>query len=101
MIFAEVNENARDKISQILYLIKYLEIIPLNYLKLLSGSKGIYEIKINLYNQSIRILCFFDSNDKIILLNSFVKKSRKIPLKEIRLAEKLKNQYYEEKKRNG
>jgi phage-related protein len=94
----KLDDKGKDRILQVLYLIKYLEIIPENYFKLVSGSKGLYEIRINLYNKSIRILCFFDSNDRIIILNAFTKKSRKTPLREIKLAEKLKKKYYDEKK---
>jgi phage-related protein len=43
--------------------------------------------------KSIRILCFKEKEELIILTNCFVKKSQKTPSKEIRLAEKLKKEY--------
>lgn len=43
--------------------------------------------------KSIRILCFKEKEELIVLTNCFVKKSQKTPIKEIRLAEKLKKDY--------
>ncbi len=96
--YSELDSRSRDKINQVLYLVKYLEIIPKQHLKLLKGSKGIYEIRINIINGSARIMCFFDTNDRIVLLNCFKKTSQKTPLRDIRLAKKLKYQYYEEQR---
>ena len=47
--------------------------------------------------KSIRILCFFDDGNLVVLANCFVKKSQKTPRKEIKLAEKLKNEYLKDK----
>jgi len=46
-----------------------------------------------------RIFCFFDEGKLVILLNGFQKKTQKTPTKEIERAKKLKNQYYEDKKK--
>lgn len=48
--------------------------------------------------KNIRILCFFDDGNLVVLLNCFVKKTQKTPRKEIKLAEKLKREYLNEKK---
>jgi len=45
-----------------------------------------------------RVLCFFDKENLVILINSFQKKTQKTPSKEIALAEKLKKQYFIDKK---
>ena len=47
--------------------------------------------------KNIRILCFFDKGDLVVLTNCFLKKSQKTPAKEIKLAEKLKREYLIEK----
>jgi phage-related protein len=47
--------------------------------------------------KNIRILCFFDDGDIVVLTNCFLKKSQKTPVKEIKLAEKLKGDYLKEK----
>lgn len=45
-----------------------------------------------------RVFSFFDKGNLIILLNGFQKKTQKTPKSEISMAEKLKAQYYAEKK---
>ena len=47
--------------------------------------------------KSIRILCFFDKGELVVLTNCFLKKTQKTPGKEIRLAERLKKDYIIEK----
>jgi len=44
------------------------------------------------------LFSFFDEGKLIILVNGFQKKSQKTPKSEIILAEKLKKQYFDEKK---
>jgi phage-related protein len=43
-----------------------------------------------------RVFSFFDKGKLIILLNAFQKKTQKIPMKEIQLAERLMREYYDE-----
>ena len=45
-----------------------------------------------------RAFSFFDKGQLIVVVNGFQKKSQKTPKKEIELAEKLKKQYFDEKK---
>ncbi|MDZ4059323.1 MAG: type II toxin-antitoxin system RelE/ParE family toxin [Bacteroidales bacterium] len=45
----------------------------------------------------MRILCFPDKGELIVLTNCFLKKSQKTPRKEIELAERLKKEYMIEK----
>ena len=95
--YNEQDEKTRAKILFILNLVLELEIVPKTYLKRISGSQGIYEIRIKHGPNTFRIFCFFDEGQLIVLLNCFKKKSEKIPLQVIRLAERLKKEYYEEK----
>lgn len=64
----------------------------------MTGTDGIYAIRIEFQSNIYRILCFFDKGNIIILVNSFQKKTQKTPPKEIALAEKLKKQYFIDKK---
>lgn len=43
-----------------------------------------------------RIFCFFDKGKLVVVLNGFQKKTQKTPKNEIKLAEKLQKQYYNE-----
>ena len=67
------------------------------FLKTLKNTDGIFEIRVITTFKSIRILCFIDEGSLVVLTNCFIKKTQKTPKKEIRLAEKLKNEYLSEK----
>lgn len=90
-----------QKVIWVLKLVTELESIPTKYFKKLVNTDDIWEIRVQLDNNIFRILCFFDSNNIIILTNGFIKKTQKTPKTEIELAEKRKNDYLQRKKING
>jgi len=96
--FNKQSSKVQKKLNWTLQLITTLEQIPVKYFKYLEGTKGLYEIRSEVGNNIFRVFCFFDEGKLIILLNGFQKKTQKTPANEIELAEKLKNQYYDEKK---
>lgn len=73
--------------------IRFEREVPVKFFKKLVSTNGIYEVRVLTSEKSIRILCFKEKEELIILTNCFVKKSQKTPSKEIRLAEKLKKEY--------
>ena len=83
-----------------LKLIQTLDVIPANHFKHLTGTNGLYEARVKLGSDIYRVFCFFDEGNLVILLNRFQKKTQKTPKKEIKLAERLKEEYYEEKHKN-
>jgi phage-related protein len=85
------------KIEYVLDLVRFELQVPLKFLKYLENSDQIYEIRVVATFKNIRILCFFDKGDLVVLTNCFLKKSQKTPAKEIQLAERLKNEYLIEK----
>lgn len=87
----------QDKIFKIIEAIETLERIPKNYLKQITGTKGLYEARIQLASDIWRVFCFFDEDRLVILLNGFQKKSQKTPMNEIEKAKKLMAKYYSEK----
>ena len=87
----------RKKIDWTILLIQTIKIVPDKYLKHLTNSQGIWEIRVSAGNGIFRIFCFFDKGDLIILLSGFQKKTQKTPRKEIKRAERLKKEYYENK----
>jgi len=89
--------KVQEKIEYVLDLVRFEKQVPLKFFKYLENTDGIYEIRIITTFKSIRILCFFDQGDLIVLTNCFVKKSQKTPRKEIKMAEKLKKEYISEK----
>lgn len=96
--FARQEQKVKDKIIWIFRLIEELPQVPESYLKHLTGTDGLYEIRIQVGNSIFRIFCFFDQGKLIVLLNGFQKKSQKTPGQEIARAIKIKKEYYEEKK---
>ncbi len=91
------DSNVQLKIEYVLDLVRFEKYVPKKFLKYLEKSEGIYEVRVITTFKSIRILCFFDKGDLVVLTNCFIKKTQKTPRKEIKLAEKLKQQYLNEK----
>jgi len=87
----------QNKIFKIIEAIEILERVPANYLKMLSGTNGLYESRIQLGSNIWRVFCFFDQGKLVILLNGFTKKSPKTPKNEIEKALKLMHKYYNQK----
>jgi len=95
--YKKQDTKTRTKIDYVLKIIRELDKIPEQFFKHLKGTDGLYEARIKLGSNIYRVLCFFDDGNLVILLNGFQKKTQKTPKKEIKLAEKLKKEYYEEK----
>ena len=68
-------------------------------MKYLEGTESLYEIRVSTTFKQIRIFCFFDEGQLVVLTNCFVKKTQKTPKKELELAKKLKKEYFETKKK--
>jgi phage-related protein len=90
--------KVQNKIFKILEAIETLERIPTNYLKLIVGTSGLYEARIQLGSDIWRVFCFFDKGKLVILLNGFQKKTQKTPINEIEKAITLMKAYYENRK---
>ena len=77
--------------------IEDLWIVPDTYLKHIVNTNGLYEIRVQVGNDIVRIFCFFETGKLVILINGFQKKTQKTPKKEIEMALKLKAEYENEK----
>jgi len=91
--------KVQNKIFKILEIIEFQQRIPSKYLKHVEGSDGLYETKFALGSDIWRVFCFFDKGKLVILLNGFQKKSQKTPKDEIKIALKLRDEYYAEKRK--
>lgn len=87
----------RKKIDWTLLILKRTRIVPEKFLKHLTNTDGIWEVRVSAGNGIFRIFCFFDNGNLIVLLSGFQKKTQKTPKKEIKRAERLKKEYYEQK----
>ena len=81
-------------------MVENLDRIPEIYFKHLENTTGLYEIRIQVGNDIFRIFCFFDLNNLVVVGHGFQKKTQKTPAGEIQRAERIKKEYYEEKKSN-
>ena len=95
--FEKLKPEVRKKFNWTLQLIATIEKVPEKYFKHLTGTSGIFEVRVEVGSDIYMAFCFFDKGQMIILVNGFQKKSQKTPKSEIELAEKLKKQYFDEK----
>lgn len=91
------DDKIQQKIEYVLDLIRFEKQVPKKFYKYLEDSDGIYEVKVLTTFKSLRLLCFHDEGNLIVLVNCFVKKTQKTPKKEIKLTERLKKEYFKEK----
>ena len=94
--FETLKPEVKKKLNWTLQLIATLEKVPERYFKYLTGSSGIFEIRVEVGSNIFRVFSFFDKGQLVILLNGFQKKTQKTPKAEIALAEKLKERYFNE-----
>ena len=91
--------KVKSKIKYVFELIKQVEMVPKKFLAPMSGYEGLFEIRIEYESNIFRIFCCFDKGKLVVLLNGFQKKTQKTPKKEIEKAMKLKQEYFQQKKR--
>lgn len=90
-------KKLKGKIDEVLFLISVVERVPKKFLDHMSGTTGLYEIRIELGSNIYRIFCYFDEGRIVVLFNGFQKKTQKTPKSEIEKAEKLKAEYFKQK----
>ena len=88
-----LNDNVQRKIEWTLNLIRVTPQIPEKYFKHLEGTKGLYEIRVEVSSNIYRIFAFFDKGNLVVLGNGFQKKSQKTPKQEIERALKIMEEY--------
>ena len=86
--------SVREKIGYVFRVVKTVDKIPEKFLKHIEGTDGLYEIRVESGNNIFRIFCCFDKGNLVVLFNAFQKKSQKTPKQEIKLAVKLKQEYF-------
>ncbi len=91
----KLNKKVITKFVWTLQLIIEEKNIPDKYFKKLKNTNDIWEVRVNYDGNAYRFLGFLDGETLIILNHAFAKKSQKTPTKEIRTAEKRKEEYYE------
>jgi phage-related protein len=92
--FNAQKEDVKKKFNWTLQLISTQDRIPEKFFKHITGSAGIFEVRVEVGSNIFRVFSFFDKGNIIILTNGFQKKTQKTPKAEIKLAEKLKKEYF-------
>ena len=74
-------------------------VIDKDLFKKLDGSDGFWEFRTKYNGMEYRLLAFWDEQEKrmVVATHGFVKKTWKVPLKEISRAEALRKKYYDSK----
>lgn len=93
---AQTNK-VQEKIEFVLKILRTVERVPKKFLDHVTGSEGLYEIRVEVGSDIFRIFCCFDKGNLVILFNGFQKKTQKTPKQEIDTAEKLKREYFASK----
>lgn len=92
-----LNSKQVQKVTWVLQLIEELDVVPTTYLKKLSSTNDIWEVRVQVNGNAFRLLGFFEQDNLVILNHAFQKKQQKTPLKEIKIAENRKKEYLQRK----
>lgn len=92
-------EKVQEKIEYVFKIIRSVQNVPKKFLEHLTGTDGLFEIRIEYESNIYRIFCCFDKGNLVVLFNCFQKKTQKTPKKEITFTEKLKEEYFNSKKK--
>ena len=92
------DQKVKDKIQYVFELIRQVDQVPEKFLKHLTGTNGLYEIRIDYQSNIFRIFCCFDQGKRVVLFNGFQKKTQKTLPKEMEKAEKLMQDYFNNKR---
>lgn len=72
-------------------------IVSKKFFRIIEGSDGIYEIRAEYEGNIYRVMCCMAKGAVVVLFQGFQKKTQKTPQKEVRIAERLKKEYFKEK----
>lgn len=95
--FNNQTEKIKGKIEHVLFVISVTERIPVKFFQHMTGTDGLYEVRVEFQGNIYRIFACFDDGNLVVLFNGFQKKSQKTPTGEIEKALKIKANYFKEK----
>ncbi len=95
--YVHQDEKVKTKIKYVFDLIRQVERVPEKFLKHLTGTNGLYEVRIEHKSDIYRIFCCFDEGRLVVLFNGFQKKTQKTPKSELEKADKLMVEYFAKK----
>ena len=95
--YKPLSNKVQEKIDYVLFLITIADRIPKKFFEHITGTAGLFEIRIEFESNIYRIFWCFDEGKLVVLFNGFQKKSQKTPQKDIDKAVKIKQEYFDEK----
>jgi phage-related protein len=95
--YDEQSEKVKEKIDHVLFVITVAERIPTKFFEHITGTEGLYEVRVEFQSNIYRIFCCFDEGKVVVLFNAFQKKTQKTPIKELDKAIQIKDIYFLEK----
>jgi phage-related protein len=75
--YQEQDAKVKGKIQYTFELLKQVDRVPEKFLKHLTRTNGLYEIRIEYQSNIYRIFCCFDTGKLVVLFNGFQKKTQK------------------------
>jgi len=94
--YLSLKPSSRSKLIWTFDLIERAPRVPIAYLKHLSGTSGLYEIRATDGSDQLRVFCFFNRKNEVVVINGFKKKTQRTPSTELQRALTLKLQYQHE-----
>jgi phage-related protein len=89
--------DVKKKFNWTLELMERTNHVPKKFFQHMTGTVGLYEIRVELGSNIYRAFSFFDEGKLIVVANAFQKKTQKTPKSELDLAKKLKKEYFNDK----
>jgi phage-related protein len=90
--FNDQTEKVKNKIEHVLFVVSVAERIPTKFFQHLTGTDGLYEVRVEFQGNIYRVFACFDEGNLVVLFNGFHKKSQKTPTGEIEKALKIKTE---------
>jgi phage-related protein len=97
--YKKQKKDVQKKFNWTLELIERIERVPKKYFDHMTGTDGIYEVRVEVGSNIFRAFSFFDEGKLIVIANAFQKKTQKTPKNELDLAIKIKKEYFDEKQK--
>lgn len=92
-----LDSKQAKKVTWVLNLIESTPRVPKEYFKKLTGTSGIWGVRVQSGSNIFRLLGFLDNGKFVVLTNGFIKKSQKTPKNEIAIVEQRKADYLHRK----
>lgn len=92
-----LSRKQRDKVAWVLGIVMRERIVPTQYLKKLTATEGLWEVRAEYGGDAFRLLGFFDGPIFLVLVSGFAKKTEHTPASEIALATDRRRDYFRRK----